>query len=109
MPGMFHVGDRVLVLTPYGELPACIMSIEGPELYAVWPNHPAYTNRIFARDAELRRPIDFAADERGKVGPRLVLAQPAIDQNVPEPASTASAPAPRRLHAKGVRWNELVD
>ena len=91
MPGMFHVGDCVLVLTPYGELPARSMSIEGPELYAVWPNHPAYTNRIFARDAELRRPLDFAADERGRIGPRLALSSPA-DSFAPSPSRIGTPP-----------------
>ncbi len=52
---MFHSGDRVIVLTTYGELPGKIISIDGP-LYgfhvgAGWPA-PRKRMRRVDRDAE---------------------------------------------------------
>jgi len=61
---MFHTGDRVLVCTSYGELLAIVLGIVDAGTYRVRPLHPAfvdYRDGIYAKDAELRYPMDAAA------------------------------------------------
>jgi len=78
---MFHTGDRVLACTTYGELVAAfILSIIDATTYRVRPLHPAlvdYRNGIYARDAELRYPMDAAADEPMKHPGSLTTSRPA--------------------------------
>jgi len=77
---MFHTGDRVLVSTSYGELLAVVLGVVDGTTYCVRPLHPAfvdYRNGIYARDAELRYPMDAAADEPMKAPARLTTSCPA--------------------------------
>ena len=78
---MLHPGDRVLVLTSYGELPARVASVEAGR-WMVHVEHPGLPPRIAVWDHEVRRPLDGAADERMKMPERLFTAKPAY---LPEP------------------------
>jgi hypothetical protein len=104
MPGMFTAGDRVLFLTKAGdELPALVLSVSAG-IYLIQPGPPSYTRPVYARETELRRPADFAPDERGRIGPRLTLTD-AVDP----PAAGNAGPPVRTDHPKGVRWSEPAD
>ena len=78
---MLSLGERVLVLTSYGELPARVAAIDGGRCFVfVW--HPGLPSRIAAWPHEVRRPLDGGADERMKMPDRLITSRPAC---VPEP------------------------
>jgi len=77
---MFHAGDRVLVCTSHGELLAVVLGVVDAVTYRVRPLHPAfvdYRNGIYAREAEVRYPMDAAADEPMRKPGRLTTARPA--------------------------------
>jgi len=81
---MFHTGDRVLVCTSYGELLAVVLGVVDAGNYRVRPLHAAfmdYRNGIYARDAELRYPMDAAANEPMKRPGRLTTKPPGGSPN----------------------------
>lgn len=76
---MFSPGERVLVLTSYGELPGRVVAQVDAKTYRVCVQHPAYIDyRDGFHAASIRRPWDFAADEPGRGCARLALSRPAV-------------------------------
>ena len=90
---MFHTGDRVLVLTMFGELPARIVGFDGERIMVTCP--PFYFGQFLAWRADVRVPLDGAADERMSEPGSLTTARPAFDYSRPDP-SQAGWPAPRK-------------
>lgn len=80
---MFRTGDRILVLTTYGELPGWVRSVEG-----------GLPDWILVDGAELRRPMDAAADVQLAEVDSLTTARPAGVGKVNR--AWAGWPVPRR-------------
>jgi len=94
---IFYTGDRVLVCTNYGELVARILGIIDGTTYRVRPLHPAFVdcrNGIYAREADVRRPMDAAADEPMRKPGNLFTSRPAwTGESMP---GDPGMPAPRK-------------
>jgi len=94
---MFHTGERVLVCTSYGELLAVVLGVIDAGTYRVRVVHPAfvdYRNGIYAHEAEVRYPMDAAADEPMRKPGNLFTSRPAwTGKSMP---GDAGMPQPRK-------------
>ena len=82
------------MLTTYGELPGWVRSVEGPDSYAIRIGFPGLPDWILVDGAELRRPMDAAADVQLAEVDSLTTARPAGVGKVNR--AWAGWPVPRR-------------